>query len=236
MYSRFKRVMDFVEEFGRQRNVWLQQGGWDGESITNLWSAIWLDLDPFMRTETRRKKDGVDSVSYHKSRKGQVSAVTVYNKLVRAGKIVKADRIRKPRKTRVPALELAAEKRRIVAVAKRREEEREAEERANLLAADLLRDLTPQEKASVDAAVLGQGEDGEIIARNGKDIVTKKSMRTLEPKTWLGNEVINFYLKECLTRRDQALCQANPSRKRSHCFSSFFLKQLMNGNKYSYKM
>ena len=59
-------------------------------------------------------------------------------------------------------------------------------------------------------------------------------MRTLEPKSWLSDEIINFYLKVCLTRRDKDFCQANPGRKRSYCFSSFFLKQLINGKKYSY--
>ena len=121
-----------------------------------------------------------------------------------------------------------------MAVAKRREEMREVEKRANLLADNLLRDLTIQEKKDVDAAVLGQGEDTEVIARDGTVTVTKLSMRTLEPKSWLSDEIINFYLKVCLTRRDEDFCQANPGRKRSYCFSSFFLKQLINGKKYSY--
>ena len=183
-----------------------------------------------MRTETRHEKDSVDSISYHKSQEGQVSVVTVYNKLNKAGKIVRDHRICKRQKTPVPALELEAARRQI----KQREDRREREKRENLLADKLLRDLTPEEKTEVEYAVLGEGDAAEIIASSGNNTVNKQSMRTLAPEEWLGDEVINFYLKVCLTRRDEALCQDNPGRKQSYCFSSFFLKRLMLGKKYSY--
>ena len=58
MYSKYKRLMSFVEKFGRVRTVWTDDSKWSGESVTTLWTAIWVDFDPYMRTKTmsRTKK------------------------------------------------------------------------------------------------------------------------------------------------------------------------------------
>ena len=61
-------------------------------------------------------------------------------------------------------------------------------------------------------------------------------MRTLAPETWLEDEVINYYLQECLARRDEELCLNQQGRRQSHCFNTFFLSNLFSGksNKYNY--
>jgi Ulp1 family protease len=38
-------------------------------------------------------------------------------------------------------------------------------------------------------------------------------MQTLLPKQWLIHEVINFFLKHCLARRNKKLCKKEPGRR-----------------------
>ena len=52
--------------------------------MTNMWSTIWRHLGPDLRTVTTRK-DG--EVTDEKSRQGQISWRTCYNKLIQDGKI-----------------------------------------------------------------------------------------------------------------------------------------------------
>lgn len=122
-YSQMKQVMKFVEKFGRARGVWASE--WDGEKITTLWSAIWEDFDPYMRTETKIANDDTNSKSYHKSRKGQVAYSTIYNKLWKEGKL-KGNKARKRQKTGVDKVDMAVEERRMKVLAAKVEEEREA--------------------------------------------------------------------------------------------------------------
>lgn len=56
----------------------------------------------------------------------------------------------------------------------------------------------------------------------------------LQPKLWLNDESINFYM--CmLQQRDNELCTAYPSRQPSHFFNSFFMERLLvSDKKYTY--
>ena len=77
-----KLVMGKVEHFAKLEDVWLD-GKWTPADVTNMWSTIWPRIEPFMRTLTPLKNGGVTN---EKSRQGQISWRTVYNKLLRHGK------------------------------------------------------------------------------------------------------------------------------------------------------
>ena len=103
--------------------------------------------------------------------------------------------------------------------------------------------LTPGEQQIVDGAIRGIGPEGEILAKQDSDSVQRGSMQTLSPGQWLNDEVINYFLKNCLATRDEILCTKQPGRKRSHFFNSFFVQTMFdekNNNmnvrgKYNYK-
>ena len=107
----------------------------------------------------------------------------------------------------------------------------------------MLRPLTPDEQHIVDGAIHGLGPEGEILAKEDSDSVLRGSMQTLKPGTWLNDEVINYFLKNCLAKRDEKLCASQPGQKRSHFFNSFFVQTMFdekNNNmnvrgKYNYK-
>lgn len=90
-------------------NLWLigvKNDNWDGKSVTALWSAIWHDMYPYMSTKTTKVLEDpnnpdmlVQSVSYNKSRTGQISVRSVYNKLCGAGMFGEGNRVRKRQKT-----------------------------------------------------------------------------------------------------------------------------------------
>ena len=62
--------------------VWLDHG-WTTATVTTMWSTIWLLVDPYFRTQTVRKNG---ETSEDKSRQGQISWRTFYNKLIKDGK------------------------------------------------------------------------------------------------------------------------------------------------------
>ena len=76
-----KKVMLQVEQFARLEGVWLQ-GGWTPAAVTTMWSTIWHRLEPHLRTVTRRN----GTLSYEKSRRGQLAWRTFYNKLKNTSK------------------------------------------------------------------------------------------------------------------------------------------------------
>ena len=84
----------------------------------------------------------------------------------------------------------------------------------------IIRPLKDNEHARVREAMYGVGDDLDIFTRidDGTEVVVqRKSMRTLQPGIWINDEIINFYMK-LLAKRDKALTEANPTRKRSHFF------------------
>jgi len=127
----------------------------------------------------------------------------------------------------------------ILAAKEKADKEREAKESAS----KLMRPLTPEEQSIVNNATKGIGPQSEILARQDADSVQRGSMQTLRRGQWLNDEIINYFLKNCLAKRDENLCAKQPGRKRSHFFNSFFVQTMFdeknnNGRlrgKYNYK-
>ena len=92
----------------------------------------------------------------------------------------------------------------------------------------LMRPLIKEEQGIVYSAVHGSGSLAETLARQDAYLVQRSSMQRLQPGTWLNDELINYYLKICLTKRDEMLCAKQPGRKRSHFFSSFFVQTMFD--------
>ena len=71
----------------------------------------------------------------------------------------------------------------------------------------------------------GIGPMTEILASHSHydDSVQRGSMQTLCPGIWLNDEVINYYLKNCLAKCDELICARQFGHKRSHFFNSFFV-------------
>ena len=67
-----------------------------------------------------------------------------------------------------------------------------------------------------------------MIASSSSDSVLRSSLHTLKPGKWVNDEVINYYLKNCLAARNKLLCKEQPGRKRSHLFNSFFFQNLFD--------
>ena len=77
-----KIVMGEVKHFARLEGVWLEVC-WTVPAVTRMWSAIWPRLEPYLRTQTMHKNG---KISDKKSRQGQISWRTCYNKLYQDGK------------------------------------------------------------------------------------------------------------------------------------------------------
>ena len=93
----------------------------------------------------------------------------------------------------------------------------------------IMRPLTAKEKRVViGATTKGIGSRSEILASQDGDSVQRGSMQTLSPGTWLNDEVINYFLKNCLKSRDIKICAKEPGRRRSHFFSSFFVQTMFD--------
>ena len=87
--------------------------------------------------------------------------------------------------------------------------------------------MATEEEKRVKCVLSSKGDELEIIAKIGTDTVERRSFQTLQPETWLGDEVIHFYL-QLLARRDCLLSQQDQGRKQSHFFKSFFVTKLLN--------
>ena len=120
-----------------------------------------------------------------------------------------------------------AKKSQVVEDLQRRMEEKEKEEEAKKLASSLLRDFTEEETDLIQEAIWGGGPSNEILQSEGTDSVQRESMRKLQPGQWLNDEIIHFFYV-MLGKRDEELCKADPNRKRSHFFKSFFITTLLN--------
>ena len=79
--SKMNQLMKEVEYFARVEKVWLDRR-WTSPGVTKMWSTIWPHLEPHMRTLTKRN----GKVTDEKSRQGQISWRTVYNKFMKDGK------------------------------------------------------------------------------------------------------------------------------------------------------
>ena len=59
----------------------------------------------------------------------------------------------------------------------------------------VFRDFSYNEEFWIASALYGDGEDEDLMARTGTDTVSRTSMHTLRPGTWLNDEVIHFMLQ-----------------------------------------
>ena len=92
-----------------------------------------------------------------------------------------------------------------------------------------MRTLTAEERSVVlGATTIGKGSATEILASHEGDSVQRMSMQTLRPGIWLDDEVINYFLKNCLKSRDIKICAKEPGRRRSHFFNSFFVQTMFD--------
>ncbi|KAL7539154.1 hypothetical protein ACHAXR_009074, partial [Thalassiosira sp. AJA248-18] len=94
-------------------------------------------------------------------------------------------------------------------------------------------DFTSSQEDIICSA-LKDGCKSEILARHGANSVQRGSLQTLNPGVWLNDEILNFFIQQCLAKRDEKLCANEPGRKRSHFFSSFFIQKMFdekNNNK-----
>ena len=116
-------------------------------------------------------------------------------------------------------------------------DEKKRKEDAEKAAKNILRPLSDYEHNRVQHALYDRGPLEEKLATSTNDSVMRKSIRTLRPREWLNDEVINYYYF-MLAKRDEALTAANPVRKRNHFFKSFFFTKLFDEEatkEYTYK-
>ena len=76
-----KNMMVEIKHFARKKGVWLDNG-WTPGAVITMWSTIWHDLEPYLRTVTKGKNGTLNS---EKSRRGQLAWRTFYNKLYENG-------------------------------------------------------------------------------------------------------------------------------------------------------
>jgi Ulp1 family protease len=91
--------------------------------------------------------------------------------------------------------------------------------------------LSKEQLDLVKYAIEGKGLSSEILARSNKgtDTVKPCSMQTLRPGTWFNDVVINYYIKICLAKRDQKICDGDSKgRKQSHFFISYFAQNIFD--------
>jgi len=107
----------------------------------------------------------------------------------------------------------------------------------------IMRPLTDEELQEAASAIHGSGRLTKILVRQGNDSVQRGSMQSLRPKACLKDEIVNYFLKNCLAKRDEKLCAEQPGRKPSHFFNSFFVQTMFDEkndtnpslrNKYNY--
>ena len=87
--------------------------------------------------------------------------------------------------------------------------------------------LTPQQRAEAED-ILQRNPTDELLTDKYGITMTRKKLSCLRARTWLNDEVINFFMS-MLKDRDEALCLLNPTgRKSSHYFNSFFISKLLD--------
>eukprot|EP00984_Skeletonema_dohrnii_P023734 scaffold12819_cov104-Skeletonema_dohrnii-CCMP3373.AAC.3 len=133
---------------------------------------------------------------------------------------------------RIEQLEATRRKTRQDELLEKAEQERQARESAS----KLLRPLTPDETQIVKNAIYGIGPKEEVLASEGADSVQRESMHRLQPGHWLNDEIINYFLKNCLAKRDEKLCAKQSGRKRSHFFNSFFVQTMFDEKNSNYNL
>jgi Ulp1 family protease len=98
--------------------------------------------------------------------------------------------------------------------------------------AERLANLTAEQRARVTAALLPPHDEALLVENFGIP-VTRRIGKCLNPKTWLNDEIVNYYM-QMLQEWDKRLCEADQTRKPSHFFNLFFMTKLLQNNKYTY--
>ncbi|KAL7490585.1 hypothetical protein ACHAWT_000151, partial [Skeletonema menzelii] len=97
------------------------------------------------------------------------------------------------------------------------------------------KNLDLAQQGIVNSAINGSGPSYEVLTSSddGADQMKREAMETLQSGEWLNDEVVNYFLKNCLRKRDQKMHDNSTNQKRSHFFNSFFVQKLFdekNGN------
>jgi hypothetical protein len=96
-----------------------------------------------------------------------------------------------------------------------------------------LRSALDNERKLVSASWCQSGDENEVIRRYKGRTITRGSVHRLRPGVWLNDELIQYFTV-MVSNNDDLLSSADPSRKRSCIFSTFFYSHLMEGA-YSYE-
>ncbi|KAL7491548.1 hypothetical protein ACHAWT_000863 [Skeletonema menzelii] len=91
-----------------------------------------------------------------------------------------------------------------------------------------IRPLSTEEADTVQEALYSSGHKWDVIANDESNSVKRENFWTLRPGKWLNDEVINYYIKNCLRKRDEMLCSKDTERKRSHFLNSFFAQAMFD--------
>ena len=116
-----------------------------------------------------------------------------------------------------------------------RNEDEDEKRRRKVLAR--LQPLNADENAQVNAALQppSNEQDKQVVLVELNGIrMTRRLMQSLNPRTWLNDEVINYYA--CMhQRRNRRLCRKQGSSCRpNHYFSVFFMSKLRERRKFRY--
>ncbi|EEY61940.1 SUMO protease, putative [Phytophthora infestans T30-4] len=79
----------------------------------------------------------------------------------------------------------------------------------------------PPELLEIVEDALHEGPMEEVLIQKYNVDITRRHLQCMLPRTWLNDEVINFYF-QMMSDRDEALFKAGVLPKRSHFFNSFF--------------
>ena len=82
------------------------------------------------------------------------------------------------------------------------------------------------------------GDDNNILVseyrgtrRGGTESVKRGSLKTLDPGTWLNDEVVNYYLRHPLANRYENKWFTDEVRGRHAFYNSFFIQMLFDRKK-----
>ena len=73
----------------------------------------------------------------------------------------------------------------------------------------------------------------EVVIKKFSIDMTRAKLHCLKPRTWVNDELINFYMNMLMVR-DEKLSTNNPERRTSHYFNSFFMGKLLTDGQYNY--
>jgi len=114
-----------------------------------------------------------------------------------------------------------------VAKMEARLQQEQRDQEAEKLASSLMQQLSDEDQERVFEALNDHGAPTEVIVQVGPDSIQRESIQRLLPGQWLNDEVIHYFYV-VLSKRDEELCRAQPTRQRSHFFKSFFMTKLLN--------